>query len=525
MANPDKFLRLRDYARLERAQKNGVVDGTKFAYDGAKKIVSNVREYFAAHRDGRTYGVRFPLYSFSNSPDGVKVGDNAGLTVVPSTNYRAGRDDYAGLSAFRVFDANVAVADDGTPVVKAIKGLAGNYAKDGSNGDVFVITTPGFYRFEFDTNHCTIWYSDTQYDGYSPMPGALLPDGSLRPCMAYAKYPLSNYGGKAASVSGQVQASMSEQGSVAVTTSKGKGYSGKTSADTFYMQLMYMLKYASKDIERHLGGDFNGSGQVNVSKAETNVTRVLVKATDAASIDLGSYVSVGTGTDRGDNKTGEAAACRKVISKTVVDSATTAINVSGAAFTTTTAMHVTQMPYLTGSTDGVLGNDGIPREDVSKTHQPIRLQGIELFAGVYETEGDIILKNVKDSDTSGHTEVWKVFDTTKASGTAITADYVHVGDYPAVNDRTDNQWQWQTDFTEKHGFLLPTGVGATSTSGLTDALIINPISAPGLHELRRGGILRDGSLWGLFSADGRFALSYAWWACGGRLSVLGRTHA
>lgn len=525
MANPDKFLRLRDYARLERAQKNGVVDGTKFNYDGAKHVVSNVREYFDAHRDGRTYGVRFPLYSFSNSPDGVKVGDNAGLTVVPSTNYRAGRDDYAGLSAFRVFDANVTVADDGTPVVKAIKGLAGNYAKDGSNGDVFVITVPGFYRFEFDTNYCTIWYSDTQYDGYSPMPGALLPDGSLRPCMAYAKYPLSNYGGKASSVSGQIPAAMSEQGSVAVPTSKGKGYSGKTSADTFYAQLMHMLKYAAKDIERYLGGDFSGSGQVNVSKAETNVTRALVKATDAASIDLGSYVSIGTGTDRGDNKTGEAAAYRKVISKTSVDSATTAINVSGAAFTTTTAMHVTQMPYLTGSTDGVLGNDGIPREDVSKTHQPIRLQGIELFAGLYEVEDDIILKNVKDSDTSGHTEVWKVLDTTKASGTAITADYVHVGDYPAVNDRADNQWQWQTDFTEKHGFLLPTGVGATSTSGLTDALLINPISSPGLHELRRGGSLWGGSHCGLFGAGGWTDLSGAWWDVGGRLSVLGRTHA
>lgn len=522
--NPDKFLRLRDYARLERAQKNGAVDGTKFAYDSAKHVVSNVREYFDAHRDGRTYGVRFPLYSFSNSPDGVKVGDNAGLTVVPSSNYRAGRDDYAGLSAFRVFDANVAVSDDGTPIVKAIKGLAGNYAKDGSNGDVFVITTPGFYRFEFDTNHCTVWYSDTQYDGYSPMPGALLPDGSLRPCMAYAKYPVSSYGGKVASVSGQRPTSMSEQGSVGVPGSKGKGYSGKTSADTFYTQLMYMLKYATKDIERYLGGDFNGQGQINVSKAETNVTRVLVKATDAANIDLGSYVSVGTGADRGDAKTGEAAAYRKVISKTVVDSAT-AINVTGAAFTTTTAMHVTQMPYLTGSTDGVLGNDGIPREDVSKNHQPVKLQGIELFAGVYETEGDIILKNVKDSDTSGHTEVWKVFDTTKASGTAITADYVHVGDYPPVNDKTDNQWQWQTDFTEKHGFLLPTGVGATSTSGLTDALIINPISAPGLHELQRGGGLGDGSRCGLFGAGGWYGLSGAWWHFGGRLSVLGRTHA
>ena len=525
MANPDKLIRVRDYVRLEKAQKNSVMDDTKFAYDDTEKVVSNVREYFAAHRDGRTYGVRFPLYSFSNAPDGVKVGDNAGLTVVPSTNYRAGCDDYAGLSAFRVFDANVAVADDGTPVVKAIKGLAGNYAKDGSNGDVFVITVPGFYRFEFDTNYCTIWYSDTQYDGYSPMPGALLPDGSLRPCMAYAKYPLSNYGGKAASVSGQIPAPMSEQGSVAVPTSKGKGYSGKTSADTFYAQLMHMLKYATKNIERHLGGDFNGSGQINVSKAETNATRALVKATDAASIDLGSYVSVGTGTDRGDNKTGEAAAYRKVISKTSVDAATTAINVSGAAFTTTTAMHVTQMPYLTGSTDDVLGNDGIPRDDVSNMRQPVKLQGIELFAGVYETEGDIILKNVKDSDTSGHTEVWKVFDTTKASGTAITDDYVHVGDYPAATNKTDNQWQWQTDFTEKHGFLLPTGVGATSTSGLTDAFIINPISAPGLHELLRGGCLGDGSPCGLFFAGGRDDLSNAWWYSGGRLSVLGRTHA
>ena len=113
----------------------------------------------------------------------------------------------------------------------------------------------------------------------------------------------------------------------------------------------------------------------------------------------------------------------------------------------------------------------------------------------------------------------------QASDTAITADYVHVGDYPAVNDKTDNQWQWQTDFTEKHGFLLPTGVGATSTSGLTDALIINPISAPGLHELLRGGDLWDGSRCGLFGACGGSDLSVAWWVLRRSLSILGRTHA
>ena len=94
MANPDKLLRLRDYARLERAQKDGAVDGTKFAYDSAKKIVSNVREYFDAHRDGRTYGVRFPLYSFSNSPDGVKVGS---VTLSPRGDWRMPSDASARL--------------------------------------------------------------------------------------------------------------------------------------------------------------------------------------------------------------------------------------------------------------------------------------------------------------------------------------------------------------------------------------------------------------------------------------------
>lgn len=33
--------------------------------------------------------------------------------------------------------------------------------------------------------------------------------------------------------------------------------------------------------------------------------------------------------------------------------------------------------------------------------------GIEIFTGVYEVEADVILNNVKDSDTAGHTEIWK----------------------------------------------------------------------------------------------------------------------
>ena len=153
-------------------------------------------------------------------------------------------------------------------------------------------------------------------------------------------------------------------------------------ADTWYIQLMHLLKYADRNVETTLGGDFGGDGQINISKAEANVTRALVKTADAQYIDLGSYVSIGSGTDRGDSKTGEAAAWRKVLSKTVVDSATMAINVSGDNFTTTTAMRVTQMPWPTGATDGVLGTDGYATDSIPRSHQPIRIQGIEIFTGV-----------------------------------------------------------------------------------------------------------------------------------------------
>ena len=173
----------------------------------------------------------------------------------------------------------------------------------------------------------------------------------------------------------------------------------------------------------------------------------------------------------------------------------------------------------------MLGTDGYATDAIPRSHQPIRIQGIEIFTGVYEVESDVILNNVKDSDTAGHTEIWKVFDVTKASKSAITSDYVHLGDFPAVTDKTNNNWQYAKGFTFSHGMTIPTEWGGTSTSGLSDATLINPISNPGLHELRRGGDLCDGSLCGLFCSGCWYSLSLAWWDCGGRLSTLGRTRA
>lgn len=84
MVNADKVIRLGDYVRLERAQKSK--DGANFKYDASTGRVTNLAEYFAAHADPNIYTVRFPLWTTSNSTQGVKLDDNAGLSIVPSTN-------------------------------------------------------------------------------------------------------------------------------------------------------------------------------------------------------------------------------------------------------------------------------------------------------------------------------------------------------------------------------------------------------------------------------------------------------
>ncbi len=138
--------------------------------------------------------MQFPRYSFSRVPTGVKTHDNANLSVTVFTAANAGRDDYAYLNAFQWRDVNATVDESGVPHITAIEGDS-RFRRDGSNGDVFVMVAPGYFRIDGDDNHIELLYSDEQYDGFEPMPGLLLPDGTERPCLLYAKYGASLSGG------------------------------------------------------------------------------------------------------------------------------------------------------------------------------------------------------------------------------------------------------------------------------------------------------------------------------------------
>ena len=526
MANAQKVMTLADTAQLIAKVHKNAAQGVRFSYDSTKGEYGNIAAYFAAHKDGKVYGVRFPKYTYSNTPAGVKTRDNANLTIEISTNDKAGRDDYAALPAFRVWDVNATIGDDGVPHVTAIDGIDTRFRRDGSNGDVYVMTCPGYYKLESTSTHNEFLYSDTQYDGYAPLPGVLLPDGSKRPCLLFAKYAASlDSQQRPLSVSGkEIDREFGSQNrAIDYALKKGKGYAGRCAGDTFYVQLMLMLKYATKNSDV-LGGCWQYTPQTAVTKAETGVKRVIIATSYANNFDVGSTVNVGADAERNNEGNYSAARARTILSKTTVDSANTALNLDGDAITTTTACFVSSMPWKTGATDKLLGTDGRPSTASAANHQPIRLQGIELFNGIYESDADLIANAVKDNDNLGRIELYRVFDITKASKTS-TANYTKIGEFTARDKTTNDSWRYAEDFTLSNGVIIPTGLNATSTTGMCDAIGANPLTSQGLRQVRRFGSLGDGAACGAFAASLWNDLAARWWDVGGRLSALGRTKA
>lgn len=525
MANTQKVMTLADTAQLIAKVHATAAKGVRFEYDSTKGEYGNLASYFTAHKDGKVYGVKFPKYTYSNTPTGVKTRDNANLTIEISTNDKAGRDDYAALPAFRVWDVNATVDDDGVPHVTAIDGLDTRFKRDGSNGDVYVMTCPGYYKLESTSTHNGFLYSDTQYDGYAPLPGVLLPDGSKRPCLLFAKYAASlDSQQRPLSVSGkEIDREFGSQNrAIDYALKKGKGYAGRCAGDTFYVQLMLMIKYATKNSDV-LGGCWQYTQQTAVTKAETGVKRVIIATSAANNFDVGSTVNVGTDKERNNTDNYSAARARTILSKTNLDAGNTALNLDGDAITTTTACFVSSMPWKTGATDKLLGIDGRPTT-ANATRQPVRLQGIELFNGIYETDADLIANSVKDSDDAGRVELYRVFDITKASKTS-TANYTKIGEFPARTKAIDNSWRYAEDFTLSNGVLIPTGIGATSATGLCDGVYANPLASQGLRQVQRFGYLWGGAACGVFAVSLTNALAHRWWGIGGRLSALGRTKA
>lgn len=512
--------------------------------------------YFALQRTGKVYTVKFPKWATSQISAGEKLDDNKGLICEPSTRTIKGHDDYESIPLFRTFDVNAYVDDDGVRHVTAIKGDK-NFKDTGKN-DVFVLGMSYYEKTWADDQY---WYysrTDMPKDGYTIARECINKDGSIQPFGLYGKYVAGLINKKPYSSKGlkpmrYYSGSTSEFGFNSVANSffdmpqtmakKGKYYSGGMTCDYKYIATSFWLKFPTLNFQSVMSGCTGYSGQFTASmQYSDNRTYFPLSKSNAESIKVGSYVSVGYKAKSGNSLSNDRAFSTmhayaddvKVLRKEDIDDSNVAVyldvetgfNTMPVSVTDTLSsdIMISTMHWHSGYSDDILGRDGAPcdlKKELTNGIYPACIQGIECFVGGYETYANAFM-NILDAN---HREVYITNDATLINTNATTMMNTFEKSKYTMSVTTPSQWNYITkvDLDLENGAFIQSEAGqsgSSSATGYADAVYFDD-GTSGQREFLAFGALSGWSNAGLFCCVGYSGLSYANWGVLARLSLNG----
>lgn len=473
------------------------------------------------HRNGKKYGVHWDAFSANSSSVGTRTEDAVGMVAKPSTNTVRAQNDFEDEGPFFHLEVNGSVNTDGTFTVTAIDGIDSDFNR--YTKDTWCLYLPYYWKITISASGEDIVISDTKYDGYAPCATSILPDGTLRPFIAMAKYQDANGESTACSMSGKNPSYNNSHNSL-ITRMHGKGtqYSAATAQDKDHLDTLFLIAFATRDSSSVMAGCTSYYLDYPATVTETGVESIVISTSGAKALYVGSTVSIGTTNDRGVATT-YSVANRVVITKIeAVDTSNSRVYVDngGTTFDITAGTHrIVTFPWHTGSCDSVLGSCGSPYSNTDYKN-PFVLFGVEMMIGQYEIIGNLIFQ-MKD----GHGNMEICYDATKLA-TVVTSDYVKVG-YDVANAK--NAWKYITELgfdSSNPSVRYPTAYedGGSSSKGYADQAYTNDTET--LNETRE--VLVRG-LWDGIAACGLFCvhlgrrLGNAYWYYGARLSASGRS--
>ena len=501
-------------------------------FDQATGRYDNLDRWLALRDDGQVYGVRIPKYDYSPVTTAVKTGANSWKVLEASTEDTSGRNDYAGIALFACPRVHGGSDTDGMPYVTSIEGRDGRF--DAEANDTYALTPVYYRRITDEGNYILKEYSFAPRTGFTACRGAFAPDGTLRPFILRSCYMDSD--GQFSSKSGEQPGTY--QGSptiVAHCSNNDFSWSkARTSTDglTYYdygdlqwmmdfMELMLGVK-APRDAAE---GCTSYNYQYQVAAAETGVKRVLLTDAQAANIEVGSSMSVGTrsanNSDRNQATMHDVAASAKVLSKVPLGDGKTAVNLALGAFIDVAATYyVSTMPWRNGSCDGVLGTFGAPTAaGLTNGKFPFKFQNCEFLPGLYTVVMNMHSVNSVSGDAQKHAW-WIAPDVSNCPSNNEGAGWTKLdGETVAA---TQNAWNYIKDYGSEKGAPFPASVGGTSSTGYRTAWHPGSTTAQS-RELLVGGNLSNGANAGVGCATSGYALSFAYWSIGGRSSTIGHS--
>lgn len=508
----------------------------------SKRIEEFIKNHYAITPDDKVYTVRFPLWDTSNTCQGEKLDDNAGLVCTPATDTIREVSDYG--PAWDSVDCNAVVDSNGIRHITAIKGM-GNF-KDTGKVDVFCLFRTYYQKIWTEGGYLYISRSFVPRDGYKVVPQAINKDGSINNWFTIGKYvvgeiPDDNGTHKLYSSKGLIPAhyianahgseeisdGISYSGCISLFRAKGSNYySAGTMADYMHILTTFYLKFATKNTQSILAGNTNNNFQYRVAQAESNVNRVILTTSQANNFDLNTYVSIGdplsnTNYDRSNGYMHDIAHNVKIIGKEVIDSSKTALILEHDKFNVTATSYVSSMHERSGYSDYILGRTGSIGSNTNGKHGFV-LDGIELNVGGYEVAGNAFMDII---NSSGDREVYYTNDASKLTGTVSTAKTTYKKSNLVIRPSKLNNWNYITEygFDTTDGIAVPTKAGESgsgSATGYADGLYIDSGTSGQREFLWLGGLYlgADAGLSCLLASN---ALTDGYWTILARLSING----
>ena len=485
--------------------------------DSQNSYNTYLTKLFAVLKRGKVYTTKFPKYAISKSPTGIKCDDNEGMVIVPSTNVSKNRNDYDDEPMFHPYECNWKLDDKGNIIITSLQGFDSKFARDGSNGQVGIVNMPWYVKTWTDDNYWYISVTDTALDGYKLLGECIMPDGSEQGFMVHSKYAMGAYkiGDEyypysASGLNPLFSENIASYSNLISYCHKlGSSYCAETSNDLFFIQLQFMIKYATINSQSVMSGCTDYDIMYDIVSDQTNTAGVVLATSDVNNLLIGSSVSVGS------------VQSAKVISKTPLadDSTKTLVTLDCDPMDTDTSMFVETTPWWTGACDGVRGTDGSPI-DVLSGKEPFVIGGIECALGGFEVLGNVVMDIQTDENAVVYRDVYICHDASKLTTDMSIVRTWDKSPYIITGSNTGLRYISEEGIDIDNGLMVPTAYEATSNTGFSDGLVTDQ-ERSGQREWLAFGSLVTGSAAGAWILVGDGGLGDPYWNVLSRLSPNG----
>ena len=428
--------------------------------------------------DDRVHGVKFPLFPTSETAIGELTDDSARLTCTPSTETTAEQDDFAHLPQFWSVLVAAEKAADGSHTIYAVEFIDSYDEVRGGTHLCWALQKNTYTREWNEDGYRYFKMQCRPATGYDTWPQGTDRTGKVHAYIGNPAYAAGlDADGNVTCGTGLPPLNYSSHNTdVAKWRARGSQYSGASGNLIKWQLAMIRLKYARKGNSGTIEGCTAYNYQYKAAAAETGVTRVLLTATQAKNLFVGSSVIVGdtgTGTsaDRGTAsmyKLAKNVRIKSITDVTVDGTAYKAVNLdTETPFDITTDTYISTMPYWSGWNDTVQGYDG-SRYSPTTGKEPGLIQRTEFQIGAYLIISDELWQWGTDADGNYTFDCYTCHDQSKVNGSSITSDYTKQEDLTLVFPAgSSSGWQYieDTAVAEDKAVLWPDTVSTVAGSG------------------------------------------------------------